>query len=87
VSNIIHLGNLKTQECQMKNVKFKTESNEDWLSKKVGPKLKKGQLHRDLHVPQGEKIPAEKLESAIKRGGKVAQRARLAKQMRGFHKK
>lgn len=44
-----------------------------------------GQLHRDLHVPQGEKIPAAKLEAAAKRHGKVGERARLAEEMRGFH--
>lgn len=26
--------------------------------------LRKGGLHRALHVPEGEKIPAEKIESA-----------------------
>ena len=39
---------------------------------------KPGQLHRDLGVPQGKPIPAEKLRSAASKGGKVGQRARLA---------
>lgn len=39
---------------------------------------KPGQLHRDLGVPQGQKIPADKLRAAAKRPGKVGQRARLA---------
>jgi len=37
-----------------------------------------GQLHRDLGVPQGQKIPAAKLRGAAKRPGKVGQRARFA---------
>lgn len=42
-----------------------------------------GQLHRDLGVPQGEKIPAAKLARAKKGayGEKVAQRARFAFQL------
>lgn len=41
-----------------------------------------GQLHRDLGVPQGEKIPESKLRAAEKRGGKVGQRARLAETLK-----
>jgi hypothetical protein len=37
-----------------------------------------GQLHGDLGIPQGQKIPASKLQAAASRGGKVGQRARLA---------
>lgn len=47
----------------------------NWISKAI---KKPGQLHRDLGVPQGEKIPAGKLAAAASRGGKVGQRARLA---------
>lgn len=39
---------------------------------------KPGQLHRDLGVPQGKKIPAAKLEAAAHKPGKVGQRARFA---------
>lgn len=46
---------------------------------------KPGQLHRDLGVPQGEKIPASKLAAAAKRGGKVGQRARLAQTLKGMN--
>jgi len=41
-----------------------------------------GQLHRDLGVPAGKKIPAKKLAAAAKRKGKVGQRARLAQTLR-----
>ena len=34
-----------------------------------------GQLHRALGVPKGQKIPREKLEAAVKKGGLNAKRA------------
>lgn len=43
-----------------------------------------GQLHRDLGVPQGKKIPPYLLAEAEKQGGKVAQRARLARTLKKF---
>lgn len=43
-----------------------------------------GALHRDLGVPQGQKIPAGKLAAAAKKPGKVGQRARLAKTLKGM---
>ena len=46
---------------------------------------KPGQLHRDLNVPAGKKIPASKIEAAAKGSGKVAQRARFAKVLKGLH--
>jgi hypothetical protein len=45
-----------------------------------------GQLHRDLGVPQGQKIPAAKVAAAAKRPGKVGQRARLAETLKGMNK-
>jgi len=36
-----------------------------------------GQLHRELGVPVGQKIPRSKLEAAVKKGGRVAKRAQL----------
>lgn len=47
---------------------------------------KPGQLHRDLGVPQGEKIPEGKIRAAAKRGGKVGQRARFAETLKGMRK-
>jgi hypothetical protein len=44
-----------------------------------------GALHKQLGVPQGQKIPAKKLEAAAKKGGKIGQRARLAKTLKSFH--
>jgi hypothetical protein len=47
---------------------------------------KPGQLHKDLGVPQGQKIPAGKLAAAAKKPGKVGQRARFAQTLKGFKK-
>ena len=44
-----------------------------------------GALHRQLGVAQGKKIPRAKLVAAAKKGGKLGQRARLAKTLAGFH--
>lgn len=52
-----------------------------WIS---GAIKRPGQLHRDLGVPQGKKIPAKKLAAAAERGGKVGQRARLAQTLKKF---
>ena len=54
-----------------------------WIKKAI---KRPGQLHRDLGVPQGEKIPAKKLAAAAKRGGKVGQRAKLAEELKGMRK-
>lgn len=47
----------------------------NWIK---GAIKKPGQLHRDLGVPEGQKIPKSKIEAAAKQKGKVGQRARLA---------
>jgi hypothetical protein len=43
-----------------------------------------GQLHRDLGVPQGQKIPEAQLRAAARQGGKVGARARLALTLKGM---
>lgn len=45
-----------------------------------------GALHKELHVPAGEKIPAKKLNAAAKKGGIEGKRARFAKLLASFHK-
>jgi hypothetical protein len=47
-----------------------------------GAVKKPGQLHRDLGVAAGKKIPASTLQAAAKKPGKVGQRARLALTLR-----
>lgn len=54
-----------------------------WIQKAI---KKPGQLHKDLGVPKGEKIPAKKLDAAAKKGGKVGQRANLAKNLKNLNK-
>jgi len=51
----------------------------NWIA---GAIKKTGALHKQLHVPADEKIPAEKLNAAAKKGGKLGQRARLAKTLK-----
>lgn len=50
-------------------------ATKNWISGAVG---NKGGLHRSLGVPQGQKIPANKLAAAAAKGGKVGRQARLA---------
>jgi len=47
-----------------------------WIQKAVSKNP--GALHRQLGVPQGQKIPAKKLAAAAKKGGVEGRRARLA---------
>jgi hypothetical protein len=47
---------------------------------------KPGALRKSLGVKKGEKIPAAKLAKAAKAPGKMGQRARLAKTLKGFKK-
>jgi hypothetical protein len=44
----------------------------------------KGALREELHVPEGKNIPEKKLEKASHAKGKLGQRARLAKTLRGY---
>ena len=43
-----------------------------------------GSLRKSLHVKEGQKIPAKKLEAASHKSGKMGQRARLAKTLKSF---
>lgn len=55
----------------------------NWIA---GAIKKPGALHSQLGVPQGKKIPTAKLDAVAKSGGKLGQRARLAKTLKGFKK-
>lgn len=57
-------------------------AKENWIQ---GAIKHKGALHRDLGVPQGQKIPVSKLKAAAKKGGKVGARARLAETLKKMH--
>ena len=52
-----------------------------WISKAI---KRPGALKKSLHVAADKKIPAKKLATAAKKPGKMGQRARLAKTLRGF---
>ncbi|MBS0367814.1 MAG: hypothetical protein JSS57_01295 [Proteobacteria bacterium] len=51
----------------------------NWIA---GATKNKGALHRNLGVPEGQKIPAKKLAAAAKKPGKVGKEARLAKTLK-----
>lgn len=48
--------------------------------------MKKGALHKELHIPLGKDIPESTLEKASKKGGKLGKRANLALTLKGFRK-
>ena len=54
-----------------------------WIQKAI---KKPGSLRKSLGVKKGQKIPAKKLNAAAKKSGKLGQRARLAKTLKGFKK-
>lgn len=56
---------------------------EKWIQKAIS---KPGSLRKSLGVKKGEKIPPSKLAAAAKKPGKMGQRARLAKTLKGFKK-
>lgn len=53
--------------------------SKNWIANAI---KKPGALHKQLGVPEGKKIPADKLNKAAKAGGKLGQRARLAKTLK-----
>ena len=59
------------------------KSDKNWIQKAI---KKPGSLRKSLGVKKGQKIPASKLNKAAKKGGKLGQRARLAKTLKGFKK-
>jgi len=48
---------------------------------------KPGQLHKDLKIKKGKKIPIAKIKAAAKKKGKVGQRARFALTLQKIRKK
>lgn len=55
----------------------------NWIQKAI---KKPGALRKSLGVKAGKKIPRSKLNKAAKAKGKLGQRARLAKTLKGFKK-
>ena len=58
--------------------------NKRWIK---GAIKKPGALRRTAGVKKGQKIPASKLRSMAKKGGKTGQRARLALTLRKMNRK
>ncbi len=58
-------------------------SDKNWIQKAI---KKPGSLRKSLGVKKGQKIPAKKLNAAAKKPGKLGQRARLAKTLKGLKK-
>ena len=58
-------------------------SDKNWIQKAI---KKPGSLRKALGVKKGKKIPAKKLNKAAKKPGKLGQRARLAKTLKGLKK-
>ena len=56
----------------------------NWIA---GAVKHKGALHRKLGIAQGKKIPAKRLATAAKAGGKLGKEARLAETLKGFRKR
>ena len=52
-----------------------------WIKEAI---QKPGALKKELHVAADKKIPAKTLNKAAKAPGKLGQRARLAKTLRGL---
>jgi len=62
----------------------KKDGGGNWIA---GAIKKPGSLHESLHVPQGEKIPAKKLEKAENsRNPLTRKRAALAETLKGLKK-
>ena len=47
---------------------------------------KPGSLRKSLGIKKGKKIPVKMLNAAAKKKGKIGQRARFAKTLKGFKK-
>jgi hypothetical protein len=63
---------------------MKTRPKLKWINDALADH-KPGALHRDLGVPQGQKIPLSKLHAAAHGDSRTAKRARLALTLRSFH--
>ena len=57
----------------------------NWIQGAINP-ANKGALHRELNIPEGQTIPAMKLNKAAQAGGVEGKRAQLAKTLKGLNK-
>lgn len=60
---------------------------EKWIQSALSKKGSKGKLHRELGVPEGEKIPAKKLTKAEhSKNSTIRREANLAKTLKKLRK-
>ena len=60
------------------------KKKKNWISGAVADG--KGKLHKKLNIPEGEKIPEEKLNEALRSKDKTERKeAQLAKTLKKFH--
>jgi hypothetical protein len=59
------------------------KKKKNWIQDAI---KKPGALHKMMGVPEGETIPASKLEKAAQKGGKLGKRARLAQTLKKMKK-
>ena len=72
----------KINPCKMPGAKKPIALKDGgWIQKAI---KKPGALRKELGIKEGEKIPSKKLNEAAKESGKLGQRARLAKTLRGM---
>ena len=64
-------------------LKLKKGGSTNFIQKAI---KKPGALRAQLGAKKGEPIPAKKLAAAVKKPGKLGQRARLAQTLKGFKK-
>ena len=64
----------------------RTPSRRRWIQRALH-KHKKGALHRQLGIPEGNVIPISILRNAATEPGLLGQRARFALNLRGIRKK
>lgn len=57
-------------------------ASEHWIQ---GAIKHPGALHKELGIPEGEKIPKSTLDAAAQKGGKLGKRARLAETLEKMH--
>ncbi len=57
--------------------------SKNWIARAI---KHPGALHKEMHVPEGKKIPEKKLAAAAKKPGIEGKRARLAETLKGFKK-
>ena len=79
-----HPGELISAFNKGKSEEMKEKKYKNWIR---GAIKKPGALHRALGIAQGKKIPAKRLATAAKKGGKMGKRARLAETLKGLKHK